>query len=92
MTRICPQCSSEIDAAAKLCPVCLFGEGLKADTVACTKCQSELDDGVRFCPQCGAMAPGSPAVAGDPIRTALAAKLPEPVLMKITGACCVANG
>lgn len=75
MTRICPQCSSEIDSAAKLCPVCLFGEGLKTDTVACTKCQRDLDEGVRFCPQCGAMAAASPAVAGDPIRTALAAKL-----------------
>jgi serine/threonine protein kinase len=75
MTRICPRCSSEIDAERNLCPVCFFGEGLKADTVECTKCLSELDDDVRFCPQCGAMAPASTAVAGDPIRAALAAKL-----------------
>lgn len=74
MTRICPRCSSEIDAERNLCPVCFFGDGLKADTVECTKCHSELDDDERFCSQCGAMAPAS-AVAGDPIRTALAAKL-----------------
>src|SRR5688572_21201404 len=75
MTRICPQCSSEIDAARNVCPVCLFGEGLKAETVECTKCHTELDDDARFCAHCGAMAPASTAVAGDPIRTALAAKL-----------------
>jgi hypothetical protein len=75
MTRICPQCSSEIEAAARLCPVCLFGEGLKTDTVECTKCHSEVDDDARFCPQCGAIVSSSTAVAGDPIRTALAAKL-----------------
>ena len=44
MTRICPRCSSEIDVERNLCPVCFFGEGLKADTVECTKCHSELDD------------------------------------------------
>src|SRR5205085_9914088 len=75
MTRICPRCSSEIDAERNLCPVCFFGEGLKADTVECTKCHSELDEDVRFCPQCGTMAPAEAGVAGDPIRTALAAKL-----------------
>nr|MDP9360985.1 serine/threonine protein kinase [Acidobacteriota bacterium] len=75
MTRICPRCSSEIDAERNLCPVCFFGEGLKADTVECTKCHSELDGDARFCPQCGTMASASTAVAGDPIRTALAAKL-----------------
>lgn len=75
MTRICPRCSTEIDAERDLCPVCFFGEGLKADTMECTKCHTELDDDARFCAQCGTMAPASPAVAGDPIRTALAAKL-----------------
>lgn len=75
MTRICPRCSSEIDVERNLCPVCFFGEGLKADTVECTKCHSELDDDARFCPQCGAMAPASTAAAGDSIRAALAAKL-----------------
>ncbi len=75
MTRICPRCSSEIDVDRKLCPVCFFGEGLKAETVECTKCHSELDDDARFCPQCGAMAPSETAAGDDPIRTALAAKL-----------------
>lgn len=75
MSRICPQCSSEIGVEPNVCPVCFFGEGLKTDTVECTKCHSELDDDARFCPQCGAMAPASEAAAGDPIRTALAAKL-----------------
>lgn len=75
MTRICPQCSSEIDAERNLCSVCFFGEGLKADTVECIKCHSELDDDDRFCPRCGTMASASTEVAGDPIRTALAGKL-----------------
>jgi protein kinase-like protein/double zinc ribbon protein len=75
MTRICPRCSSEIDAERNVCPVCFFGVGLKADTVECTKCHSELDGDARFCPRCGAMAPAEMAVAGDQIRTALAAKL-----------------
>ncbi|HVT02184.1 MAG TPA: zinc ribbon domain-containing protein [Thermoanaerobaculia bacterium] len=75
MTRNCSRCSTEIDAERNLCPVCFFGEGLKADTVECAKCHTELDDDVRFCPQCGAMAPAATAAAGDPIRRALAAKL-----------------
>jgi hypothetical protein len=75
MTRICPRCSSEIDAERNLCPVCFFGEGLKANTVECTKCHSELDDDARFCSECGTMAPASTAAAGDPIRAALAEKL-----------------
>lgn len=75
MTAICPRCNSEIDAERNVCAVCFFGEGLKADTVECTKCHSELDDDARFCPHCGAMALAETAVTGDPIRTALAAKL-----------------
>ena len=75
MTRICPRCSSEIDAERNLCPVCLFGEGLKADTVECTKCHAEVDGDARFCSECGAMAPASTEATGDPIRTALGAKL-----------------
>ncbi|MBI2267686.1 MAG: zinc ribbon domain-containing protein, partial [Armatimonadetes bacterium] len=75
MTRICPQCSSEIATERNVCPHCFFGEALKSDTVECTKCHSELDDGARFCAQCGAMSSSLTAVEGDPIRTALAAKL-----------------
>src|SRR5688500_3277635 len=75
MTRICPRCSSEIQSQGNLCPVCLFGEGLKNDTVACSKCHSELDEEARFCPRCGTVAPASIATGADPIRTALSAKL-----------------
>jgi len=75
MTRICPRCSSQIDGERNVCPVCFFGEGLKAETVECAKCHSELDDDARFCPQCGAMAPSETAAGDDQIRTALAAKL-----------------
>jgi len=75
MTRICPQCSSEIEVERNLCPVCFFGEGLKADTMECAKCHSELDDDARFCPRCGTMASPSTGATGDPIRTALAGKL-----------------
>ena len=73
MNRICPRCASEIAADQRLCPVCMFDEGLKADTIRCVKCQADID-GARFCPECGTAAPATSA-DGDPIRTALDAKL-----------------
>ena len=53
MTRTCPRCGSEVQADHRLCPVCLFGEGLKGEMIRCLKCQAEIDDGARFCSECG---------------------------------------
>src|SRR5258708_7839745 len=75
MARICPRCGSDIPVDHRLCPVCLFGEGLKLQTVRCLKCQAEVDDGARFCSECGTATPSAPTVEGDAIRSALEAKL-----------------
>ena len=74
MTRICQRCGSEVQTEHRLCPVCLFGEGLKSEALRCSKCQADIDDGARFCSECGAAAP-STATGDDAIRAALEAKL-----------------
>lgn len=82
--KTCPTCGAAIDAdhARGLCAACLLKEGLEVETLArdtelqCTACQSTLTDGARFCAECGTAAP-VPVIAaeGDPVRTALEAKL-----------------
>lgn len=77
----CPTCGAEIDAdhPQGLCPACLLKKGLETTTpgvlLQCAACQSPLSDDARFCPYCGAAAPLAAAAEGDPLRTALEAKL-----------------
>src|SRR5437773_3603617 len=75
MPRICPRCGREIPVDQRLCPVCLFGEGLTSQTARCPKCQAEVIEGARFCSECGTAMPSAPVVEGDAIRAALEAKL-----------------
>jgi len=79
----CPTCGAEIDAdhPQGLCPACLLKEGLESETtirgtrLLCKSCQSALGEDARFCAECGAAAPLVAAAEGDPVRTALEAKL-----------------
>ncbi|MBW3565566.1 MAG: protein kinase [Acidobacteria bacterium] len=75
MTRECPRCKNEIEADTELCPVCLFNEGLKDETVECLNCHTELGSAARFCPECGTKASPTAAAETDPIRAALEKKL-----------------
>ena len=78
----CPRCGAAIEAdhPRGLCPACLLKEGLEppaSKPVArrhCAGCGNRLEEDARFCAQCGTGAPLA-AAEGDPVRTALEAKL-----------------
>src|SRR5258708_462132 len=78
----CPTCGAAMgaDHPQGLCPTCLLEKGLEptmgGTPTECSACQSPLADDARFCAHCGAAVPVAVALAeGDPIRTALEAKL-----------------
>lgn len=81
--KTCPSCGADIDAdhPQGLCPACLLKQGLQSERPTggtrrqCTACQGPLGEEACFCARCGAPAPVAPAAEGDPIRTALEAKL-----------------
>ncbi len=77
--KTCSRCGAAIEAerAGGLCPACLLKDGLQAEggRLHCHACQGTLGDDARFCAHCGVAVLAEPLAQGDPLRTALEAKL-----------------
>jgi RNA polymerase subunit RPABC4/transcription elongation factor Spt4 len=81
--KACPSCGAQIgpDHPQGLCPACLLRQALESDAagkgapVSCGNCRSVLADDARFCGYCGSPVPAAKAAEGDPVRSALQAKL-----------------